>query len=65
MDREMLLILACPKCKAGIKKRGMFVVCSGCRLAFPVTDGVPDMLLEDAWQLERAREHGFRHSIKL
>lgn len=65
MDKELLSILACPSCKTGVKKRGMFVICVRCRLAFPVMGGVPDMLLDDAWKLEKAEEAGFRHDMKL
>ncbi len=66
MDKELLNIMACPKCKGDIKERGMFLVCNKCRLAFPVLDGkVPDMLIEDAWPLHRARKAGFKHDLKL
>lgn len=65
MDRKLLEILACPKCKGGVRVKGMFILCEKCGLAFPVLDGVPDMLVEDAWPLKKAKESEFRHSLKL
>jgi uncharacterized protein YbaR (Trm112 family) len=66
ISRELLKILACPKCKGDVKEQGMFIVCNNCKLAYPVLDGdVPDMLIEDAWSLERARKASFKHKLKL
>lgn len=64
--KELLAIMACPKCKGDIKEQGMFITCAGCRLAYPVLDGdIPDMLIEDAWALEKAEKAKFRHNIKI
>ena len=65
MDRKLLDVLACPKCKGKVKERGMFLLCGKCGLAYPLLDGVPDMLPEDAWKLEKARKAGFRHRLRL
>lgn len=65
MDKELLRILACPKCKGDVKLNGRFLVCGKCKLAYPILDDVPDMLVEDAWKLEKARKAGFKHSLKL
>jgi len=63
---ELLKILACPKCKGNVKEQGMFIVCEACELAYPVLDGdVPDMLIEDAWPLEKAKKDKFKHTLKL
>jgi uncharacterized protein YbaR (Trm112 family) len=44
----------------------MFIVCRACRLAYPVLDGdVPDMLIDDAWPLKRAKAVKFRHQLQL
>lgn len=53
MDDRLLDILACPVCKGPLKfQRGSDVlVCRAERLAFPIRDGVPMMLEEDARQL--------------
>jgi uncharacterized protein YbaR (Trm112 family) len=53
VDDRLLDILACPVCKGPLKfQRGSDVlVCRAERLAFPIRDGVPMMLEEDARQL--------------
>jgi len=59
VDRELLEILACPKCKQPVelKKVGSeeFLVCTAqdCRLSYPIRDDIPVMLIEEA---ERWRE---------
>ncbi len=59
-------VLACPKCKGKITEEKMFLTCTKCRLAYPILDGkVPDMLIEDAWALDKARKAGFRHEESL
>ncbi len=64
--RDLLKILACPKCKGGLEKKGMFIICKNCELAYPILNGdIPDMLIEDAWKLEKAEKAGFKHDIKL
>jgi uncharacterized protein YbaR (Trm112 family) len=66
MDPKLLEIMACPKCKGDIRKEGMFIVCSRCRLAYPILgDRIPDMLIEDAWKLDRAKKSKFRHGLRL
>lgn len=66
VKKELLEIMACPKCKGDIIEENMFLTCSGCKLAYPVLDSdVPDMLIEDAWQFEKAKAAGFRHKLKL
>lgn len=53
MDDRLLDILACPVCKGPLKfhKSAAVLVCRAERLAFPIRDGVPMMLEEDARQL--------------
>lgn len=43
-------ILVCPKCQGELilKKEADYLVCNHCKLAFPVIDDIPVMLLEDA-----------------
>jgi uncharacterized protein YbaR (Trm112 family) len=65
VSKDLLKILACPKCKGEIKEQGMFLVCNKCKLAYPVLDDVPDMLMEDAWQLKKAEKAKFKHNLKL
>lgn len=63
--KDLMKILACPKCKSGIKENKMFLVCKSCGLAYPVLGDVPDMLIDDAWNLSRAKKVNFKHSLKL
>lgn len=55
MDKKLLDILACPECKGPLvhaTARGEEVlICKADRLAFPVRDGVPVMLSEEAREL--------------
>ena len=48
IDKELLDILACPECKADVKLAGDKIVCTGCGLRFPIRDGIPVMLVEEA-----------------
>ena len=50
IDKELLDILACPKCKGEIKlteeKDGL--VCEACKLKYPIKDDIPVMLIDEA-----------------
>lgn len=50
IDKELLNIMACPKCKADVKLEGEKIVClnSDCGLRYPIRDGIPVMLIEEA-----------------
>jgi len=66
VPKELMKILACPKCKGDVIEKKMFIVCGKCKLAYPVLDkDVPDMLIDDAWKLEKAKKAGFKHELKL
>jgi len=53
IDKELLDILACPKCKGDIhlndKKDGL--ICGACRLMYPIKDDIPVMLIDEAIKL--------------
>jgi len=53
MDSRLLEILACPVCKGTLKyqREAQLLVCRIDRLAYPIRDGVPVMLAEEARQL--------------
>jgi len=66
VPKDLMQILACPKCKSEVKENEMFIVCNHCKLAYPVLDkSIPNMLIEDAWQLEKAKRVKFKHTLKL
>lgn len=50
IDQELLAILACPECKSPVKMTGDKIICQkpSCGLRFPVRDGIPVMLKEEA-----------------
>ena len=50
MDRKLLDILVCPLCKGPLvfSKDKQELVCKGDRLAYPVRDGIPVMLEQEA-----------------
>ena len=58
MDPKLLEILVCPLCKGPLlwKKEVAELVCKADRLAFPVKDGIPVMLEEEARQLPAEEE---------
>ena len=49
-DEKLLEILACPACKSKVTLRGESLICTGssCGLKFPIREGVPVMLIEEA-----------------
>ena len=53
MDARLLDILVCPICKANLeyRKTESELICKPCRLAFPIRDGIPIMLQDEARQL--------------
>ncbi len=55
LDPELIEILACPDCKGEVEYREAesVIVCKKCGLRYPVRDGIPVMLVEEA---ERPRE---------
>ncbi len=51
---ELLAILACPRCKEGVQpmEDESYLFCSACRVKYPVVDGIPLMLIEEAVRLD-------------
>ena len=54
LDSKLLDILACPLCKGPLQysKLQQVLVCRGDRLAYPIRDGIPVMLEDEAKRLE-------------
>lgn len=50
MDAKLLDILVCPLCKGPLvyRREAQELVCKADRLAFPIRDGIPVMLEEEA-----------------
>ncbi len=52
MDRRLLEILVCPLCKGPLTyaRADQELVCAADKLAYPIRDGIPVLLLEEARQ---------------
>jgi len=48
IDAELLQILACPACKAPVVLEVDRIVCTSCGRRYPIKDGIPVMLVEEA-----------------
>lgn len=53
MDTRLLEILVCPVCKADLdyRKAAQELVCKPCKVAYPIRDDIPVMLIDEARQL--------------
>jgi uncharacterized protein YbaR (Trm112 family) len=47
---ELLEILACPACKTPVTLENDRLVCGQCGRRYPIRDGIPVMLIEEAEQ---------------
>lgn len=47
-DGGLLEILVCPACREPVQRQGEVLVCSQCGRGFPIRDGIPVMLLDEA-----------------
>ncbi|MEP7325506.1 MAG: Trm112 family protein [Gemmatimonadota bacterium] len=50
LPAELLEILVCPKCRGELEYREEpeVLLCHACRLSYPVEDGIPIMLIDEA-----------------
>ncbi|MCI5160058.1 MAG: Trm112 family protein [Candidatus Electrothrix sp. AUS1_2] len=50
MKKELLDILACPKCKGNVELREdqQALLCHACQLVYAIRDGIPVMIIEEA-----------------
>lgn len=54
IKKELLDILACPKCKEKVvmNDEGTFLVCEKCQVRYPIEDDIPIMLIDRAEKLD-------------
>jgi len=54
MDKKTLNVLVCPKCQSKLEynKKANEIICANDKLAFPINDGIPVMLVEEARSLD-------------
>ena len=54
ISKELLEILACPKCKGNVRlneaKDGL--ICDKCKLLYEIKDDIPVMLIDEAKKIE-------------
>ncbi|MDR2875517.1 MAG: Trm112 family protein [Methylobacillus sp.] len=58
MDAKLLEFIVCPLCKSPLthKKNERELICKPCRLAFPIKDGIPVLLEDEARALPAEEE---------
>jgi uncharacterized protein YbaR (Trm112 family) len=56
ISKELLAILACPKCKGELRltEAGDGLICGECRLLYEIREEIPIMLVEEAKKIETA-----------
>ncbi|MEO0254889.1 MAG: Trm112 family protein [candidate division WOR-3 bacterium] len=54
LDKELLDIIACPKCKGDLiyKEEENVLICKNCKLKYKIEDDIPILLIEEAIPLE-------------
>jgi uncharacterized protein YbaR (Trm112 family) len=52
IDKALLKLLVCPKSKAPLKQVGDELICEVSGLAYPIQDGIPVLLEEEARKLD-------------
>jgi uncharacterized protein YbaR (Trm112 family) len=48
VSQELLDIVVCPDCHGQLELTGQELVCTACGLAYPVVDGIPVLLVDEA-----------------
>ena len=53
INKELLDLLVCPKCKGEIhlKEDESGLICDACKLMYPIEDDIPVMLIDEAKNL--------------
>lgn len=54
LNQELLDILACPKCKGDLEynEKESTLTCHSCKLRYTIEDGIPNMLIDEAENIE-------------
>lgn len=50
LAKSLLEVLACPACKTSVHESGEWLICenSACGLQYPVRNGIPVMMIDEA-----------------
>ncbi len=56
VDKELLAILACPKCKGDVQlsSKGDGLICGSCQVMYPIREDIPVMLIDEAIPLGKS-----------
>ena len=54
LDPKLLEILVCPKCRGDLRvvEKPPALACDRCRLTYPIRDGIPILLIDEAEAFE-------------
>lgn len=57
LDKELLEVIVCPKCKGDLvylvyEEEKERLICKACSVFYPVKEGIPILLIEEAKPLE-------------
>jgi uncharacterized protein len=62
IDASLVELLACPRCddRPPLRLAGAWLICEACGHAYPIQDGIPQLLPEDARPVSEVdlTEHG-------
>ncbi len=56
IDKKLMEILACPKCKGDVYEKDDKIICEQCQVYYPVKDDIPVMLIDEAVPLSEKGE---------
>lgn len=56
ISKDLLEILACPLCKESVELKDEKLVCIKCHRRYPIKDGIPVMLIEEAEMPEEQKK---------
>lgn len=48
MNNHLLDIIACPSCKGKLEEKDRYLICQIDRIAYPIKDGIPVLLVDQA-----------------
>lgn len=58
LDRELLEIIVCPKCKGDLiyDEKKERLICKSCCIYYPIKDDIPILLIDEAVPLEEKNQ---------
>lgn len=67
LDPQLLEILVCPQCKGGVSAvdGSRALICNRCNLKYPIRDGIPVMLIDEAQDLRAVPRAADGSAVKL